>query len=44
MKVCDNSKKATTSYCKICREENDVVTFKEHYICETCVAYIKDHF
>ncbi|GAB6107677.1 hypothetical protein [Fusibacter bizertensis] len=29
------------TYCKICRNENDVISFKDQCICEACVAYIK---
>lgn len=33
-----------TEYCNICRGEFDVIEFKDHCICEECVAYIKAHF
>jgi len=43
MKVYNNPHKTETSYCKICREVHDVVVFKDHFICESCVEYIKSN-
>ncbi len=43
-KVSSNDKEKQpklTQYCNICRGEFDVVTFKDHCICEECVTYIK---
>ncbi len=33
----------THTYCKICRGENDIISFKDQSICEECVEYIKGH-
>jgi hypothetical protein len=39
-----NDKEKHSQHCNICRGEFDVIEFKDHCICEECVAYIKVNF
>jgi len=38
-----SDRKIDYTYCKICRNELEVIEFKGHCICEECVSYIKEN-